>query len=90
MAPKKPSVLWKLLGLALATFFCGCAPAYHDYPGHGTPYRYCPPPPRPYITYQNDHCPTPGASRYFHGRTNILEDEKNPLEDDTSPDREAR
>ncbi|MFO7908134.1 MAG: hypothetical protein ACQESR_04800 [Planctomycetota bacterium] len=90
MAKKKTSVLWKLLGLALVTSFCGCAAAYHDYQGNCTPYRYSPPPLPPYVTYQNGHCPTPGASRYFHGRENTLEEEKNTLEDDTSPAREAR
>ncbi|MFW6169911.1 MAG: hypothetical protein ACODAD_05420, partial [Planctomycetota bacterium] len=83
MAKKKTSPVWKLLAVAVVISFCGCAAAYHDYQGSRTRYLYCPPPPLPYVAYQDRHCPTPGAANSFHGR-------KSTLEGETSPAREAR
>ena len=86
MWKKKPSAMWKLLGIALIVSLSGCAAAYHDYPGCCIPYVYCPPPPLPYAAYEGCHCPTPGVSLYLqqHGTpTTAIPDSDVPIETPT-------
>lgn len=61
MSKNRMSAILVLLGIALTIAFSGCAGAYHDYSDCCIPYLYCAPPPLPYVTYEDCHCPTPGA-----------------------------
>lgn len=63
-----------LLGSAVLIAVCGCAPAYHAYPGLCIPYTYCPQPPLPYATYPKCHCPTPVTSRYLESNVGSKEE----------------
>lgn len=74
MLKKRTSTMARLLGVALLASLSGCATAYHDYPGCCIPYRYCPCPPLPYITYEGCHCPTPGASMCCQHHPNSSDD----------------
>ena len=65
MPKNKPSLMWKLSGVALLISLSGCAAGYHDYSDCCIPYLYCTPQPLPYVSYEGGHCPTPGASVYF-------------------------
>ena len=59
--------IWRLarcIGSGWILLAAGCAPAYHDYTGCTVDCRYCPPPPLPYVHYDDCGCHSCAAMKY--------------------------